>query len=119
MYEYRATLEKVVDGDSFDVRIDLGFRITTFQRVRLNGVDTPEVNSADAAERARAKEAKAFVDDWFAGAGTVLVRSHKPGGGDKYGRYLADVLSSPDGHSLAADLIAAGLAKPYDGGAKP
>jgi len=121
MYEYKATVDAVIDGDTIDVDIDLGFRVATNQRVRLRGVDTPEMNSSDPAKRAKAQEAKAFVVKWlesWAGEGrVVLIRSHKPGGGDKYGRFLADVIA-PGGRSLATDLIAEGHAVAYDGGAK-
>jgi micrococcal nuclease len=126
MYEYKATVEEVIDGDTLDVEIDLGFRVTTLQRVRLVGVDTPELNSPDPAKRAAAQDAQAFVRRWVAEQnGQVLIQSQKPGGGDKYGRYLATVMptgpvtgDTSKGYTLGAMLIAAGHATEYTGGAR-
>jgi endonuclease YncB( thermonuclease family) len=89
-------------------------------------VDTPELHSSDPAVRTKAQAAKAFVVAWVAEqGGKVLVHSQKPGGGDKYGRYLAMVLptgpttgDTSKGHTLNDMLIAAGHARAYDGGAR-
>ena len=51
MYDYKAEIVKVVDGDTIDVLVDLGFRITTHQRLRLKNIDTPELRSSNALER--------------------------------------------------------------------
>lgn len=114
MYTYVCTLDRVVDGDTVDVLIDLGFRIQTKQRVRLAGINAPEHNTA------AGQKAKDYVERWFAVSDDQFVlSSNKPGGGDKYGRYLA-VISDAQGSVLNDDLVAEGHAKPWDGqGSKP
>jgi len=121
VYEYRAQVEDVVDGDTLDVDVDLGFRVTTRQRIRLLGCDTPEMHSPDAAKRAAAQDAKAFTRRWVEqNGGAVRVRSQKPGGGDKYGRWLATVYppGATTDPSLNAALVEEGHAAAYDGGAR-
>ncbi len=114
MYEYGATLSRVVDGDTVDIAIDLGFSITTKQRVRLLGINAPEHNTPEG------QKAIGFVTRWFAEKPPAfLVRSAKPGGGDKYGRYLATIVAD-SGRVLNDDLVSSGNAKPWDGqGSKP
>jgi len=108
MYEYRATVVKIVDADTFDVKIDLGFRMTTEQRLRLLGVDAWEVRGD---ERTEGLAAKAFVVDAMPVGSTVIIRTEKTG---KYGRYLAHV-ELPDGRDLGETLIKEGHAEPYPG----
>lgn len=111
MYEYHATCVRVVDGDTFDFDVDLGFHITHRIRVRLRDVDTPEMNSKNAAEREHAREAMEFATNVLIGAGDpfpVVIRTEK----DKigiYGRYTASVLT-PNG-DLATLLTEKGLLK--------
>jgi micrococcal nuclease len=107
MYEYRAIVENVVDGDTIDLSIDVGFKLTTRQRVRLAGIDTPEKGKPGYAA------AKDFVREAILGK-PVAVRTEKV---SKWGYYVAHVTLS-DGKDLSGTLIAAQLAKPYDGGAK-
>jgi endonuclease YncB( thermonuclease family) len=106
----RATVIGVVDGDTIDVTIDYGFRLRQDHRVRLAGIDAPEVN-------AKGPEGEA-ARDWLrarlpAGTAVQLV-TEKPA--DKFGRFLAWV--SIDGQSVNDELVAAGHARPYDGGAR-
>jgi len=103
---YTGKVIYVVDGDTVDVVIDLGFRMQTIQRLRLAGVDTPEKNQP------RFHEAKAFTENMI-GNKAVTVKADKV---SKYGYYLADIVI--EGKSVAESLIAAGLGKPYFGGAK-
>ncbi|MFF0754390.1 thermonuclease family protein [Streptomyces sp. NPDC004267] len=106
MNTYPATVIRVVDGDTLDLDIDLGFSIRTTQRVRLEGVNTPEKNTA------AGKKCTAWVQQWLDAHGpTLTVQTHRR---EKYGRYLA-TLTTADGHALNTDLIDAGLAAPYDG----
>lgn len=113
MYEYKASLVRVVDGDTVDITIDLGFTVTTKQRVRLAGINAPEHNTAEG------QAAIAFSKNWFAANPTgLVVQSSKPGAGDKYGRYLARIYLA--GLCLNDDLIAKGHAVAWDGqGTKP
>ena len=95
MYEYEAYCIKVVDGDTYDFRVDLGFGIWNTIRVRLAGYDTPELRSKSLAERDHARQAKAFCAQALLGnlgknPPTVLLRTEKDRTG-KYGRYIARV----------------------------
>ena len=106
MYEYVGAVTNVVDGDTVDVTVDLGFKVTTAQRLRLAGVDTPERNQAGF------NEAKAFTESMIGGK-LVTIKTHKV---SKFGYYLADI--TIDGKNLSQELIAAGHGRPYDGGKK-
>ena len=111
MYTYKGTVTNVVDGDTIDVRIDLGFRMTTEQRLRLYGINTPELDSKEPEERERAQQAKQFTTDMVLGK-EVIVETYKS---DSFGRYLACVfIPSPDGDiSLNNMLLEKGLAVKY------
>jgi len=116
MWDYRAACTNVVDGDTYDLVIDTGFRTERTERVRLLGVNAPEMHG-DAAEAGHA--AREFADQWFeaavklAGAGwkwPLIVTTTKT---DDFGRYLAEIVRAGDGASLAEALLAAGHAVPY------
>lgn len=114
MYIYRATCAKVVDGDTFDFDIDLGFKITHRIRVRLQDVDTPEMNSKLASEREHAKEATAFVrthllNDVGPDSPWVIIKTKKDRIGI-YGRYTASVMLS-DSTDLGTLIMEAGFEK--------
>ncbi len=110
-YVYRLkAMVKVVDGDTVDLELDLGFSITLRQRVRLTGLDAPEIHSKDPAEKARGQESLAFVSQWFQQPGPVLVRTTKE---EKYGRMLADCYRE-GAPSLCSELLERGLAVPYN-----
>lgn len=111
MFEYRAFCTRVIDGDTVEVTIDLGFKIFHGHSVRLAGLDTPERGQPGY------DEAKSFVSGCISGK-SIILRSIKD---DKYGRYLAqieyiDVNSNKI--NLNDKLLSLGLAKPYDGGKK-
>lgn len=110
MYNYRARIMKVIDGDTIDVDIDLGFGITRRERVRVFGIDAPELRVKE--EAAEGMRSKAAVIDWASRYPEVTLHTVKDK--DKYGRYLAEV-SHPEGGSLADVLLHAGLASPYKG----
>lgn len=112
MYEYKATIVRVVDGDTVDIDISLGFQVSTRQRVRLNGINAPEMNTPEG------KASKAYLSDLLSVGAVVMVDSVKPGGGDKYGRYLAFIDNG--GVSINTKMVSDGFAKPWDGqGTKP
>jgi len=91
MYEYRAVVRRVIDGDTLEVDIDMGFSTVLHkEKVRLLDIDTPELRSKDLNERKRAQEAKAFVQELLPEGTEVVLRTQKDKKG-KYGRYLADV----------------------------
>jgi endonuclease YncB( thermonuclease family) len=116
-FEYKAIGKPVViDGDTMDVVFDLGFSITTKQRVRLISIDTPELNSFDLEVRTKAIEAKKFAIDWIdKNLSSLTIKTYKD---DKYGRILAEFRSAQFNTTLNQELLEAGLAKPYFGGPK-
>jgi micrococcal nuclease len=103
-------LARVVDGDTLDLDLDLGFSLVLRQRVRLLGLDAPEIRSKDPAEKAKGLESQAFVSQWFTKPGEVLVRTTKE---EKYGRMLADCYRAGE-PSLCTELLERGLARPYN-----
>lgn len=107
MFTYKATIEKVVDGDTIDVSIDLGFDIWHKTRLRLAGIDAAEHNTKFG------KAVKAFMTANLEGK-LVTITTTKP---DKYGRYLATVYLNSQ-VSVNDQLIIDGLAKKYDGSSK-
>lgn len=115
MYQYRIKeVVKIVDGDTVDVVIDLGFDITRKERVRLNGIDTPETLTKDEVEKKYGLEAKTFVQKWFSEQGEILIRTYKD---DKYGRTLGDFYGQGE-KTLNTLLVEQGFAWVYDGNTK-
>lgn len=110
-YWYRALCVNVVDGDTIDIETDLGFKIAFDQRVRLFGINTPELNSKDPDSRVRATLAKDFVTAKV-GHKFVTINSHKDKT-EKFGRYLATVYYMDDTqrwHNLNRELVQLGMA---------
>ena len=114
MYEYSATLIKIVDGDTVDVLIDLGFNTTKKERVRLLGIDTPESATKDLVEKKLGLEAKEYIIQWFTKNTPFRLQTTKD---DKYGRILG-VFTGLDGKTLNTRLVDEGYAWAYDGGTK-
>lgn len=115
MYEYWVKVERVVDGDTVDCVIDLGFDIHLRQRVRLLGIDTPEVRTRDLEEKQRGIEAKKFVEETLTAAGEdVMIKTEYDSRG-KFGRVLGEFWYKDDEgwHSLNEVLLEKGMAKPY------
>jgi len=108
MYEYTFTeIPRAVDGDTLDAKIDLGFHVHIACKLRLQGINTPELPTPEG------KQARAFVAQWFAkhfdqGVTVKTIRDRE----EKYGRMLA-IIARADGTTLNNELIAAGLAVPY------
>jgi len=104
MWEYRAELVNVVDGDTIDFRVDLGFNVSKEIRVRLAGVDTNETYGVpkDSYEFRLGAEQTRFVEEWFDEHGDIILRTSKDEKG-KYGRYIARVFADRD--DLSKDLI--------------
>jgi micrococcal nuclease len=91
MYEYSCTVRRVVDGDTVDVDIDLGFDIVlSNQRIRLYGIDTPESRTRDLTEKTYGKAASRFLETAL-GSGRVTLRTHLDGRG-KFGRILGEFI---------------------------
>ena len=119
MYEYNIKkVTKVVDGDTIDVDIDLGFNISYTQRVRLAGIDTPESRTKDAREKALGLEVKNKVKSAIESAKTVIIKTELPDSTEKYGRILGWVYLDGAAKSLNEQLIEEGYAWGYMGETK-
>ena len=116
MYEYEILkVERVVDGDTVDVIVDLGFEIFRRERIRLQGVDTPESATRDLREKTLGLATKAFVSEWC-GKQKRLVAQTVKDENEKYGRFLARIHG--DTECLNEILVRDGWAWAYDGGKK-
>lgn len=106
MYEYTATLIRVVDGDTLDLSIDIGFKLTTVQRIRLSGIDTPEIwrRKHTSEEYKKGMKAKAFVVKRLEDNDNKLVIRTDKGTG-VYGRYIGTLLLSDSEISLNEELL--------------
>ena len=115
-------INKVVDGDTIDVTIDLGFDLYKKERVRIAGVDTPEKRTRDLEEKALGLDAtywmKKQLDDTIKGDEELIIRTELKGGTGKYGRLLGWLYVGEDDISLNEKMITEGYAWAYDGGTK-
>lgn len=119
MYEYRVKkVNKVVDGDTIDVDIDLGFDISFSSRVRLAGIDTPESRTTDLKEKALGVEVKEKIKKEIAAAKDIVIKTEKPDSSEKYGRILGWLFLDGNAVSLNQQLIDQGYAWTYGGGTK-
>jgi micrococcal nuclease len=119
MYEYNVKkVTKIVDGDTIDVDIDLGFNISFSQRVRLAGIDTPESRTKDAREKALGLEVKNKVKVSMESAKKVVIKTELPDSTEKYGRILGWVYLDGATKSLNEQLIEEGYAWGYMGETK-
>jgi micrococcal nuclease len=119
MYEYFVKeVKNVVDGDTIDVIIDLGFDILFSSRVRLAGIDTPESRTTDKAEKALGLEAKEYLKKQLKDAKSVVIRTEKMDSSEKYGRILGWVYVNGDSESLNNKMINDGYAWGYLGETK-
>jgi micrococcal nuclease len=119
MFEYYVKkVTKIVDGDTIDVDIDLGFDISFTSRVRLAGIDTPESRTKDLAEKALGLEAKAYLKHAIDSAKTVVIKTEKMNSSEKYGRILGWVYLDGDTVSVNDHMINDGHAWGYMGETK-
>ena len=119
MFEYYVKkVNKVVDGDTIDVEIDLGFDISFSSRVRLAGIDTPESRTTDKAEKALGLESKAYLKTQIDSAKTVVIKTEKMDSSEKYGRILGWVFLDNSPVSLNHKMIDDGYAWGYLGDTK-
>ena len=122
-YNFRVTkIDKVLDGDTIDVTIDLGFDLYKKERVRIAGVDTPEKRTRDLEEKALGIDAtnwmKGTLEDTINGDNELIIRTELKGGVGKYGRLLGWLYIGDEEVSLNEQMIAEGYAWEYDGGTK-
>ena len=122
-YNFRVvSVDKVVDGDTIDVSIDLGFDLIKKERVRVAGVDTPEKRTRDLEEKALGLDATYWMQknlqDTLDGDEELTIRTELVGGMGKYGRLLGWLYVGDSNLSLNEEMIGEGYAWPYDGGTK-
>ena len=122
-YNFRVTeINRVVDGDTIDVTIHLGFDLYKKERVRVAGVDTPEKRTRDKEEKALGIDAtnwlKSKLEEAIKGDDELTIRTELKGGVGKYGRLLGWLYIGDDNVSLNEQMIGEGYAWPYDGGTK-
>ena len=119
MYEYYVKkVENVVDGDTIDVIIDLGFDILFASRVRLAGIDSPESRTKDLKEKALGLESKEYLKKHLKDAKSVVIKTEKMNSSEKYGRILGWVYINGDTESLNDKMINDGYAWRYMGDTK-
>jgi micrococcal nuclease len=119
MYEYHVKkVTNVVDGDTIDVEIDLGFDISFSSRVRLAGIDTPESRTTNKAEKVLGLEAKEYVKSKIKDAKEVIIKTEKMDSSEKYGRILGWVFLDGSKISINEQMIADGYAWGYLGDTK-
>ena len=116
MYEYACKVERVVDGDTVDVVLDLGFDILYKSRVRLYGIDTPESRTRNKDEKARGKMAAAYLEDAINNGNTVVIQTKLKDSRGKYGRVLGNVLV--DDVNINEQMVDKHLAVKYFGQSK-
>ena len=125
-YIYRIkSVHKVVDGDTIDVDIDLGFSISLAKRVRLAGVDTPESRTTDANEKKLGLESKEWLKKKLEGQTDIVIKTELPDSTEKYGRILGYLFIGDDEvsavnrrKSINEQMIDEGYAWEYSGGTK-
>ena len=122
-YNFRVTkINRVVDGDTIDVTIDLGFDLYKKERVSVAGVDTPEKRTRDKEEKELGLDATAWLKEKLDGAlrgdDELIIRTELVGGVGKYGRLLGWLYVGDDDLSLNELMITEGYAWAYDGGTK-
>ena len=122
-YNFRVVkINRVVDGDTIDVTIDLGFDLMKKERVRIAGVDTPEKRTRDLEEKALGIDATNWMKEKLEGAikgdDELVIRTELKGGVGKYGRLLGWLYVGTSDLSLNEEMITEGYAWEYDGGTK-
>ncbi|MEY4332349.1 MAG: Synechococcus phage [Bacteroidota bacterium] len=118
-YIYRIrSIHKVVDGDTIDADIDLGFDISLTKRIRLAGIDTPESRTTDAYEKKLGLEVKEWLKHRLEGADDIIIKTKLPDSTEKYGRILGYLFINGESVSVNTQMIAEGYAWSYDGGTK-
>ena len=118
-YIYRIKeIHKVVDGDTIDASIDLGFDISLEKRIRLGGIDTPESRTTDAREKALGLEVKEWLKHRLEGAKDILIKTELPDSTEKYGRIIGHLFINGEEVSINNQMINEGYAWSYKGDTK-
>ena len=120
MFEYRVKITRVVDGDTVDAELDLGFNIIYKERIRLMGIDTPESRTRNKVEKKLGLKSKARLKELISEhKGNIILRTSQEGKG-KFGRILGSLVVADNGVEVNLNdiLIAEGHAREYFGGKK-
>ena len=115
LFHYNAQVKRVVDGDTIDVELDLGFDIRLKARIRFAGINAPESRTRDPVEKQAGLAAKRYVEEWVSEREQQVIIQTTLDDRGKFGRVLGRVLN-PDGHCLNDELVSVGHATLYDGG---
>ena len=117
IYRIKSVL-KVVDGDTIDASIDLGFDISLEKRIRFAGIDTPESRTTNIKEKALGLESKEWLKKALEGAKDIIIKTELPDSTEKYGRIIGHLFINGQETSLNNQMIEEGYALAYDGGTK-
>jgi len=118
MFDYKVKITRVVDGDTVDADVDLGFDIVYRERIRLAGIDTPESRTRNKKEKALGLASKARLKALISeNKGNIVLETTKDGKG-KFGRILGTLKTYDTGISFNHLLMQEGHARPYQGGSK-
>jgi micrococcal nuclease len=117
IYRIKSVL-KVVDGDTIDASIDLGFDISLEKRIRLAGIDAPESRTTNLKEKALGLESKEWLKKALEGAKDILIKTELPDSTEKYGRIIGHLFINGQDTSLNNQMIEEGYALAYEGGKK-
>jgi len=112
MYQYKATVVRVVDGDTVRFKVDVGFYVTFEENFRLAGINAPELHDSNIQVKEAAHAAKDYLVELLPVGSTVTILTGKT---EKYGRWLATVVTST-GLNVGDELVKRGYAKDYQGG---
>ena len=116
MYEYKVSrLYRVVDGDTIEIDIDLGFDVAIHKMVRLAGIDTPESRTKDAYEKKLGLEAKEWLKTRLKDAENIRIKTEKPDSTEKFGRILGWLYTGNEPVSINETMIQEGYAWSYLG----
>ena len=115
LFHYKATVDRVVDGDTIDVTLELGFDISYRGRIRFQGINAPESRTRDAVEKQAGLAAKRYVEDWVNGLEKRVIIQTSLDDRGKFGRILGRILND-EGDCLNDELVSLGHATLYDGG---
>lgn len=111
MYQYKIKkIKRIIDGDTIDIDIDLGFNLTISHRVRLKGINAAETRTKDLKEKAEGIKARLWLEKELAREGEWVIETHKE---DKYGRILGTLYLEGDSVTLNEKILSEGIAKPY------
>ena len=117
IYRIKSVL-KVVDGDTIDAAIDLGFDISLTKRIRLAGVDTPESRTTDLKEKTLGLEVKEWLKKRLTGVEDIVIKTELPDSTEKYGRIIGHLYINGETTSINNQMVDEGYAWEYDGGTK-